>query len=133
MFVTAQHVVSTNGAEGVNAFHFSHEARVWDGLPPAEIPDQDPGVLVAQSIAVQPPGNRVRAYLDIVAPDETPWKEIRPAFITFVSEAQRNQLPWVGVVGRCFFRLGMERAVATQWQRELAELYRAAAAVRVGG
>jgi hypothetical protein len=133
MYLTAQHVQASSGAEGVNAFRYDHETRVWDGLPPAGIPDQDPGVLIAQSIEVPPPGNRVRAYLDIVAPDETPWAEIRRAFFTFVSEAQRSPLPWVGVVGRCLFRLEMERAVATQWQRELADLYRAAAAVRIGG
>ncbi|HEX7477300.1 MAG TPA: hypothetical protein VF331_05800 [Polyangiales bacterium] len=133
MYLSAQHVRSLEGAEGLNAFHFSHGAYIWEGLPPQGIPDQDPGMLVAQSITVTPPGNLVRAYLDIVTPDETPWNEIRPAFITFVSEAQGTPLPWIGVVGRCLFRLGMDRGVAAQWQRELADLYRATMAVRVGG
>jgi hypothetical protein len=46
-------------------------------LPPG-IPDQDPGQLVEQHINLQPPGNTVRSYLDVVAPDEVFWPEIRP-------------------------------------------------------
>src|SRR5207237_9688808 len=106
---------------------------LWQGLPPQGIPEQDPGALAAQTIEVQPPGNRVRSYLDVIAPDETSWSEIRPAFITFVSEAQRRPLPWTGVFGRCFFRVGIEQALANQWQHEIAALYRAVQAVRIGG
>jgi hypothetical protein len=67
-----------------------------------------------------------------VAPDETPWTEIRPAFTTFVSEAQAGDLPWNGVVGRCLFRVGMDAALAVQWRRELVDLYGTAQALRGG-
>jgi hypothetical protein len=88
-------------------------------------------MLVAQNITVAPPGNQVRAYLDIVAPDEKPPSEVQSAFVTFVSEAQHSTtMPWIGVVGRCLFRVGMDFAVAQQWQAELARLYRAAMNVR---
>lgn len=80
-----------------------------------------------------PPGNRVRSYLDIVAPDDTPWTEIRSAFIAFASDAQALQMPWSGVVGRCLFRVEMDAALASQWQAELAELYRVATTVRIDG
>ena len=134
MYLTAQHVRAPAGAEGINAFHYAHGEQVaWQGLPPQGIPDQNPGALVAQTLIVPPPGNRVRSYLDVVAPDDTPWTEIRPGFITFVSEAQRRPFPWIGVAGRVFFRVGMEQALAKTWQHELAELYRAAQAVRIGG
>jgi hypothetical protein len=133
MYLTAQHVRSAAGEDGINAFFYQHGAYAWQGLPPHGIPDQNPGTLAAQTIIIPPPGNRVRSYLDIVAPDEAHWSEIRPAFITFVSEAQRDPLPWVGVSGRVFLRLGMERTLARQWQRELADLYRAAQAIRNGG
>ena len=131
MYITAQHVRAHAGAEGINAFHYNHGPFGWQGLPPQGIPDQNPGTLVSQRIIVPPPGNRVRSYLDIVAPDETPWSEIRPAFMTFVSEAQSTPFPWTGVYGRVVFRLGMEQALANGWQREIAELYRAVQAVRV--
>ena len=133
MYLTGQHVRASTGADGINAFHYSHVGRTWEGLPPHGIPDEDPGALVAQTIVVPPPGNRVRSYLDIVAPDVTPWAEIRPAFMSFVAEAQRRRFPWAGVVGRTYFRAGMEQALAANWQREIADLYRAVQAVRIGG
>ena len=134
MYLTAQNVRSPKGVEGINAFHYSHGATyAWQGLPPEGIPDKNPGTLVAETINVLPPGgNRVRSYLDVVAPDGTPWSEIRPAFIAFVSEAQRGPFPWIGVSGRVFFRIGIELALAQTWQREIAELYRAVQAVRIG-
>jgi hypothetical protein len=133
MYLTAQRVRSSAGAEGINSFFYAHGPNAWQGLPPQGIPDRNPGNLVAQSIVVPPPGNRVRSYLDVVAPDETPWSEIRPAFMAVVSEAQRRPFPWSGASGRVLFRLGMEQALAQLWQREIADLYRAAQAVRVGG
>lgn len=133
MYLTAQRVRSPAGAEGINAFQYAHGAAVWQGLPPQGMPDQNPGTLIAQTLVVAPPGNRVRSYLDVVAPDDSSWSEIRLAFITFVSEAQRRPFPWIGVSGRAFFRIGMEKGLASPWQRELAELYRAVQAVRIGG
>ncbi len=133
MYLTAQRVRSSEGAEGINAFQYAHGPDVWDGLPPRGMPDENPGELVAQSILVPPPGNRVRSYLDVVAPDETAPSEIRPAFIAFISDAQRGPLPWIGISGRVFFRVGMEQPLAEQWQREIASLYRATEALRVRG
>jgi hypothetical protein len=133
MYLTAQRVRAPRGDEGINAFFYTHGAVAWSGLPPHGIPDRNPGALVAQTVIVAPPGNRVRSYLDVIAPDETPWTEIRPALISFVSEAQRQPFPWVGVSGRVFLRLGMEQSLAAQWAREIADLYRAVQSVRVGG
>ena len=133
MYLTAQRVQSAQGAHGINAFQYLHGPYVWQGLPPQGVPDQNPGTLVAQAIVVPPPGNRVQSYLDLVAPDETSWSEIRAAFITFISAAQRQPLPWVGVFGRCFFRINMDRSIAIRWSHEIADLYRAIQAVRIGG
>jgi hypothetical protein len=98
-------------------------------LPPPGIPDQDPGQLVEHHISLPPPGNAVRSYLDVVAPDEVFWPEIRPAFFAFVGQAQRQPFPWQGVFGRCYFRVGMDSGLANAWRRELARLYRALGAV----
>lgn len=131
MYLTAHHVLDPNsGHEGVNSFLYSHGAYTWQA-PPLDIPDQNPGTLVAESISIRPPGNRVRSYLDIVGPDEARWDEVRVGLMTFVGETQRRPLPWVGTTGRCFFRIGMDRALSQQWQRELAVLYRAAQALRL--
>ena len=132
MYLTAHHVVSpTTQSEGVNAFLYLHGPLVWEGAPPSGVPDQDPGTLVAQSLSLQPPGNRVRSYLDIVVPDEAHWEEVRLGLMDFVGSSQPSPLPWQGQSGRCFFRLGMEGGLSQQWQRELAILYRAAQALRL--
>lgn len=123
MYLTAHHVRSPQGQEGINAFRYAHGGHVWQGLPPEGIPDQDPGVLVEQLIRVQPPGNAVRSYLDVVTPDEVSWPEIRPAFLAFVSQAQRQPFPWSGVFGRCYFRVGMDLKLASDWRHEIARLY----------
>lgn len=130
MLLTAQHVAKpSTGDEGVNVYSYHHGPYVWHGLPPDGIPDQNPGVLVYQSISVDPPGNRVRSYLDVVAPDGTAWTEIRQAFVTFISRNQRNQLPWIDVVGRCWFRINMDLGLAASWHREVADLYHAVAGI----
>lgn len=131
MYLTSHHVVSpSSGQEGINAFLYLHGEHSWSVRPP-EIPDQNPGVLRAQSISVRPPGNEVRSYLDIVAPDETRWEEVRVGLMDFVGTCQRSQLPWASQSGKCFFRLGMELGLASQWQKELAVLYRASQALRL--
>jgi hypothetical protein len=130
MYVVAQHVVSpSTREEGVNAFYYQHGARTWSGAPPRSIPDEEPGTLVRQSIVIPPPGNSVRSYLDIIAPDDVTWQEIYQAFFTFVSSVQRHPFPWADSVGRCYFRVGMEVGLVNGWQREIANLYRAARAV----
>lgn len=130
MYIAAQHVISpATRVEGVNAFYYRHGPNAWSGSPPAEIPDQNPGTLVRHSIVVPPPGNSVRSYQDIVAPDDTTWFEIYQALVTFIPRVQRSPLPWIENVGRCYFRVGMELGLAQDWQRELAALHRAARAV----
>jgi len=131
MYLTSHHVASPiTGHEGVNSFLYSHGAHTWQ-TPPTDIPDKNPGALMAQSISVRPPGNRVRSYLDIVAPDEIRWDEVRVGLMTFVGESQRTALPWIGQCGRCHFRLGMDHGLAQHWQKEVAVLYRASQALRL--
>jgi len=132
VYLTAHHIVSAaSHHEGVNAFLYQHGALTWvDAVPPG-LPDQNPGSLVAQSISVPPPGNAVRSYLDIVVPDESRWEEVRVALMEFLGQSQSRALPWQGQSGRCLFRFGMEPALARQWQKEHAILYRSAQALRL--
>lgn len=125
MFLAAQRVLAATGHEGINAFRYLHGGYTWYGLPPPGIPDQNPGILLEQRIEIPPPGNAVRSYLDVVAPDEVFWPEIRPAFYTFVGHAQRQPFPWEGAFGRCYFRIGMDQLLAKNWRLEIAHLYRA--------
>jgi hypothetical protein len=133
MYLTAHHVVSPppGHREGINAFLYLHGPRAWDASSSGRAPDEDPGRLVAQSISVSPPGNRVRSYLDIVAVDEIRWEDVRVGLMDFTGRNQPSPLPWDGQGGRCYFRLGMELALAQHWHKELAVLYRAAQALRL--
>ncbi len=114
----------------MNAFLYSHGARTWTARP-TDIPDKEPGTLLVNHIEVLPPGNNVRSYLDIVAPDETPWGEVRIALMDFVGQCQPQPLPWVAQSGRCWFRLNMELGLAHQWHQELSLLYREAQSLRL--
>ncbi|HWL85019.1 MAG TPA: hypothetical protein VNO21_04420 [Polyangiaceae bacterium] len=125
MYLTAHHVQApTGGAEGINAFRYEH-GKEWDGLPPEDIPDRNPGRLVKQTIVVPPPGNYVRSYLDVVTSDAASPTEIRQAFVTFVSQVQLHSFPWSGHFGRVRFRVEMDQGLAGAWRHEIAELYRA--------
>lgn len=131
MYVTAQRVVSpATKHQGVNAFLYRHGMN-WTTSPPADVPEQNPGTLVARAISVSPPGNRVRSYLDIVAPDEATWNEVRAELMTFLGQAQSGSLPWSGSSGRCGFALGVEPSLSRQWLTEFAVLYRTAQALRL--
>jgi hypothetical protein len=128
MYLTAQRVVRmADGAEAINAFFYRHHV-VWEGPPPEEYVI-NPGYLVNQTVNIEPPGNRVRSYLDITCPDGATWQELRQNFQTFVGMSQLRHLPWSGVVGRCLFTIGMDAGTARTWQLEVANLYRAVQAV----
>ena len=131
MYLTSHHVrAPSTKQEGVNSFLYVHGAQTWQEPPPG-VPDENPGTLLAQSISIRPPGNRVRSYLDVVAPDEVKWDEVRIGFMDFVGRSQRNPLPWNGLSGRCYFRIGMELGLAQKWHKEIAILYRASQALRL--
>lgn len=129
MYLTAQHVVSPAGSdEGVNAFLYLHGDDLSPDLPP-NVPDDNPGTLVAESLSVAPPGNRVRSYLDIVSSDRARWEDVRVGLMDLIGRAQRTPLPWSGHAAGSYFRIGMDTSLARNWQRELAALYRAAQAL----
>jgi hypothetical protein len=130
VYLTAHHVVSPGKKrEGVNAFLYLHAGQAWEHLSPADVPSQNPGTLLAQSITVPPPGNRVRSYLDIVAPDEVRWEDVHVGLMEFVGRLQSSPLPWAGESRNGYFRVGMDLGLSSRWQKELAVLYRSAQAL----
>ncbi len=130
MLLTAQRVLSPSGQEGVNAFCHLHGPYDWIE-PPDGIPDTNPGECVNERIAVAPGGNRVRSYLDIIAPDDTATSEILATVRHFLAHVQESPLPWVETVGRCTFRFGLELGIEEQWTVEFVMLLEAAVLVRV--
>jgi len=121
MYATAHRVVSpTTGDEGINAFHYLHGYE-WDGAPDEFLPDKNPGTLLDESVAVPPPGNWVRSYLDVVAPDGTAPGEIARA-LAQASRTAPASFPAVWTSGRLWFRFGLERALLPVWRHELSLL-----------
>ncbi len=125
MYVTAQRVVSSarpdgRRDEGINAFYHLHGSFEWDDQPPPRfMPESDPGVPTDSHVEVRPPGNRVRSYLDIVAPDATPLTDIMQAVAAVPTP---TQLPVKWLRGPVFCRLGVELGLASSWRRELQRL-----------
>ena len=126
MILTAQHVRSRSGAEGDNAFCRLHGPYEWTA-PPEDLAS---GELVNREISVPPGGNSVRSYLDIITPDETSTHEIRNAVVQFLNQSQGQPFPWIGSVGRCTFRFGLELGLYNKWSAEFHRLLLAALAVR---
>lgn len=120
MYYCAQRVQSHDGTQGINAFLYLHGSYEWDGRPPLELaPERDPGVLADSTIEVPPPGNRVRSYLDIVAPDSTPMNNIARAALSHPPVAK---LPVDWVCANVWCRFGADLALAPQWRHELQRL-----------
>jgi hypothetical protein len=124
MYFCAQRVLAVGGQhaghQGINAFYYLHGPYEWNGAPPREwLPETNPGVFTDQMIEIPPPGNRVRSYLDIVAPDSTQFNHI-------VQAASRpgvpHQLPTTWVHGNVWCRLGTDGALASAWKHELRQL-----------
>lgn len=130
MYLTAQRIEPlTDGKGGINAFHHRH-SHPLRSRELSKVPNDDPGIVVNQHISVKPGGNRVRSFLDVVAPEATPWERIRSCFLRFVSQNRAEPMPWEGAVGECWFRLNMDAAIAEQWESELADLYLEVESVR---
>lgn len=131
MYLTAQRVLAVrSGQEGINAFHHRH-AEQWLGAPPDDIPTSNPGELVNRETVVKPGGNRVRSYLDIIAPEDTPWSDIREALLSFAASSVNAPFPWSYTSGPIRIVAGMDPQLAPSWQSELATLYQAILRVRI--
>lgn len=131
MYLAAQRVRSPAGQEGINAFFYVHGPHAWSGDPPPEVlPENNPGELVAQRLQVPPPGNRVRSYLDIVAPDGSSDVWLVGVLRHLALDAALHPLPWNVVHDGCLCRFHLEQALLPRWREELARLLQSAILAR---
>jgi len=80
VYVTAHRVVRPEtGEEGINAFLHIHGPDFSWPTEPWLLPENNPGRTTGRQVGLAPGGNRVRSYLDLLAPDETPAAEISAA------------------------------------------------------
>jgi len=129
MRLTAQRVVSPHGKDGINAFCYLHGPHSWLDEPPPEIMN-DPGRLANSHVEVEPPGNRVRSYLDVIAPDHVPSDKIARDVIDAVTVLSSEPLPLKVQSGDTTFIFNAELRLAAGWQGELKSLLWRALAVR---
>ena len=128
MLLIAQRVVSRQGKQGVNAYCYLHGDRLWLGDPPEDLGEPQ---LANKSETVGPPGNQVRSYLDILAPDVTPTAQIlRDVLDTSELASDTRPLPWRFISGDTSFTFDAVYELAMGWQEEIAELLERALAVR---
>src|SRR5262245_46590782 len=95
MYLTAHLVRSQDGAEGINAFLHLHGAEFLWPDDAVALADTHPGTTVLRQTSVPPGGNHVRAYLDILAPDRTPPREIEQSLIAFSRDLPERRNPTV--------------------------------------
>ena len=122
MYLTAQRVISPSGENGINGFLYEHGTVTWE-KPPEPIKNAI-GELVHTFIMVTPGNNQVMSYVDVIAPDNTPYARIRERiFPWFSAQACAQQpLPWTGIVEDMRFGLHMTAAYAKAWKSEVTKL-----------
>ncbi len=133
MKLVAQRVVSIAQGQkltGINSRHYSHTGREWLDAPPDDLGE---GELVNRHDQVRPGGNRVRSYLDIIAPDSTPSLTIELSVRStarFLAEAGAP-LPWAINHADVSIEFNIEASLASHWQIELETLLAHCLAVRL--
>lgn len=108
MYVTAHLVRSREGDEGINAFLHLHGAEFTWPEDPAPLADTTPGTVVSRRTDIPPGGNRVRSYLDVLAPDGTTRHEIQGALAGLSRDLRERRNPTVFSLGSVTIRFGVD-------------------------
>src|SRR5438270_185469 len=97
MYITAHHVASpTSNRDGINSFLHLHGAMPgmnWNAPNVRLVSDRIPGTLVRQQQEIEPGGNHVLSYLDVVAPDSAGMAQVEAALAQFGNELAGRDLP----------------------------------------
>ena len=127
MYWTA-HRVTQGTAEEVHVFVHEHGADFQWPADASRLPEEAPGALIHQRTgALIPGGNRVRSYLDVLAPDflgdGLPSIELQRLIGSI--DTQPNPTVWIGVGGQVTIRFGCEQALDAERSGEIRTLARA--------
>lgn len=126
MYLTAHHVKARDGSAGINAYFSRHsqadERQIdWNHLDIARVADEIGGETVAQSIELQPGGNSVLSYLDVVAPERTDPGFIADSLLVFEHYVKDDRFPTVMVTPRIGLRfgiiIGLQRLAVAEFRR----------------
>ena len=119
------HRVMDGTEEEVHVFVHAHgEDFPWPE-DARRLPEEAPGRLIReQTGAIKPGGNRVRSYLDVLAPDVV-GDSFVIALAGLIGNVERQPNPTVWVQGPVTIRFGCELALSDQRVDELKTLARA--------
>lgn len=134
MYLTSQHVENPDGEDGLNAFLYLHADQefpeaVWANPDVVMIAEEAPGRLVKHVIEVQPGGNSVISYLDVVARNGTPYHRLESTLMHVRRQLLRDptQAVWSGQpIG---VRFSLCRGLVGRESEEFSGLMRAALGV----
>jgi hypothetical protein len=141
MYIASMRVRSPEPGEktGINAYLHSHGSTFAWPEKPWELPENNPGEQVEQLIEVEPGGNRVSSYLDILAPDGTTHDQWEQAITSLFLELMVEENDWgsripipnpvVYAMGGVTLRFGVEFASFMERRAELEVLREHAAKV----
>lgn len=108
MYVTAHLVRSSAGDEGINAFVHVHGVQFPWPEDAAPLADTNPGKIVYRRVDLPPGGNQVRAYLDVLAPDDSARDVIEGALARLAADLEERRNPTVFTQGKVTIRFGVE-------------------------
>lgn len=115
MILSAQRVQSASGEEAVHCTHLRQELAAVES--PADR-FYRPGILTWQHRPLAQPGNRVRSFVDIAAPEDLSADELLQAITTLVAlEAPPQTFAANG--SRVAFQLDMEANLRQNWRKEV--------------
>lgn len=123
MYATAHRVLSSrNGREGVNAFLHTHGRDFPWPQDAAVLPEMNPGRLEDEIITVRPGGNRVRAYLDILAPDTIALNDLLSTLDELTQSPPDTDNPLITQGASITIRFGVEPALENKRAEQLKAL-----------
>lgn len=120
MRITAQRVVRGTD-EGINAFVYWH-GRDIEADDPLALLDREEGTLQVRLIEVEPGGNRVRSYLDVVVPDQASLQQVDTILDSFAHMPVPAALPAQWRKGPAAARFACDELLVAVWEREIGEL-----------
>lgn len=125
MYLTAQRVsrVMAPSIQSVNAFCYRHPGVLVPPFP--FVPDQHPGEYVFGPVQIEPAGNRVMSYLDIIAADHTSHAALAARFAVGLGLAPQ-EFPFVFGLNTSWFRFDADATRRADWRYEIRRLYESA-------
>lgn len=113
MYLTAQKVVSDKEQAGINVFYHLHRLEkqpiVSSKLDVISVAESNAGELIKERCDINPGGNRVKSYLDIVAPNEIEVKQLGTALDEFRNDIISDNIgPIISIVRGIGFRFNAD-------------------------